>query len=137
VSSILFPFSIYRALIVNSWLQEPLLDLSSVPEVSANEASTGTMRNVEPIASPSAEQPAQPLVAVPILQMQRAPVQSLTAGLPAPTTQTLPSRMVFHEAQEAIKPLLSGIQTQEQLEDLLGSLAELRYVGYSSQPCMF
>lgn len=41
---------------------------------------------------------------------------------PAPATATLGSRTVYHEAHAAFKPLLERIQTQEQLDGLLGIL---------------
>lgn len=51
------------------------------------------------------------------------PLQALRST-PAPRTMTLPSRTVYHEAQAALKPLLSNIQTQEHLDALLYSLVE-------------
>ncbi|KAK7020955.1 hypothetical protein R3P38DRAFT_2525090, partial [Favolaschia claudopus] len=45
---------------------------------------------------------------------------------PAPRTQTLPSRDVFHNVQTAIRPLLTGIQTAEQLDELVQSLNDLQ-----------
>ena len=41
-------------------------------------------------------------------------------------TQTVPARTVFHEAQAAIRPLLSAVQTQEQLDALVDSLRDLQ-----------
>jgi hypothetical protein len=41
-------------------------------------------------------------------------------------TQTIPARTVFHEAQVAIRPLLSAVQTQEQLDALVDSLHDLQ-----------
>lgn len=35
---------------------------------------------------------------------------------------------MYHEAQEALKPLLNGVITQEDLDDLKEELSELRYV---------
>jgi hypothetical protein len=43
-------------------------------------------------------------------------------------TRTLNAREVYHEAQEALKPLLNGVITQEDLDDLKEELSELRYV---------
>ncbi|KAJ6553226.1 hypothetical protein B0H19DRAFT_1295886 [Mycena capillaripes] len=45
---------------------------------------------------------------------------------PPPRTQTLPARDVFHNVQSAIRPLLAGIQTQEQVADLIQSLETLQ-----------
>lgn len=47
---------------------------------------------------------------------------------PPPPTQTLPARTVFHEAQAALRPLLTGVQTQEQLEGLLDKIGAIQYV---------
>ena len=41
-------------------------------------------------------------------------------------TQTVPAPTVFHEAQAAIRPLLSAVQTQEQLDALIDSLHDLQ-----------
>jgi hypothetical protein len=43
-----------------------------------------------------------------------------------PGTQTVAARTVFHEAQAAIRPLLSAVQTQEQLDALVDSLHDLQ-----------
>ncbi|KAK6977354.1 hypothetical protein R3P38DRAFT_2666811, partial [Favolaschia claudopus] len=47
------------------------------------------------------------------------------SATPAPRTQTIPAREVFHNVQTAIRPLLAGVQTAEQVEDLVQSLADL------------
>ncbi|KAJ7798092.1 hypothetical protein B0H14DRAFT_2530602 [Mycena olivaceomarginata] len=44
---------------------------------------------------------------------------------PPPQTQTVPARDVFHNVQAAIRPLIAGIQTREQVADLLDSLGRL------------
>ena len=51
--------------------------------------------------------------------------QVSTAPVP---TQTIAARTVFHEAQAAIWPLIAGIQTQEQLENLLDSFHGIQCV---------
>ncbi|KAJ7866775.1 hypothetical protein B0H14DRAFT_2347328, partial [Mycena olivaceomarginata] len=38
---------------------------------------------------------------------------------PPPCTQTVPARDVFHNVQAAMSPLIAGIQTQEQVSDLI------------------
>ncbi|KAF8805821.1 hypothetical protein BYT27DRAFT_7103600, partial [Phlegmacium glaucopus] len=50
---------------------------------------------------------------------------TLTSTAPIPT-QKIPAQTVFHEAQAAIRPLISGIQTQEQLDELIGSLQDIQ-----------
>lgn len=42
------------------------------------------------------------------------------------STQTIGSRTVFHEAQTALRPLLANIQTQEQLDNLVDKLDDIR-----------
>lgn len=48
------------------------------------------------------------------------------AATPPPRTQTLPARAVFHDVQAAIRPLMAGVQTTEQVEDLVQSLQGLQ-----------
>ncbi|KAF8876528.1 hypothetical protein CPB84DRAFT_1752403 [Gymnopilus junonius] len=43
-----------------------------------------------------------------------------------PSTQTVLAWMVFHEAMAALAPLMNGVQTQEQLRELLDELQELQ-----------
>ncbi|KAJ7906429.1 hypothetical protein B0H13DRAFT_2194221, partial [Mycena leptocephala] len=44
---------------------------------------------------------------------------------PPPRTQTIPARDVFHNVQAAIRPLIAGIQTREQVSELIRSLRDL------------
>ena len=48
------------------------------------------------------------------------------AATPPPRTQTVPARAVFHDVQAAIRPLLAGVQTSEQVDDLVQSLQDLQ-----------
>ncbi|KAJ7843988.1 hypothetical protein B0H14DRAFT_2358831, partial [Mycena olivaceomarginata] len=48
-------------------------------------------------------------------------------ALPPPATQTVPARDVFHNVQAAIRPLIAGIQTREQVADLIHNLEGLQY----------
>ncbi|KAJ7797425.1 hypothetical protein B0H14DRAFT_2618978 [Mycena olivaceomarginata] len=45
---------------------------------------------------------------------------------PPPATQTVPARDVFHNVQAAILPLIAGIQTREQVADLIHNLEGLQ-----------
>ena len=45
---------------------------------------------------------------------------------PPPPTTTLGARTVYQEAQAALRPLLSGVQTQEQLDTLVERLGGIR-----------
>jgi hypothetical protein len=40
-------------------------------------------------------------------------------------TQTVDAREVYHEAQAALKPLLNGVQTKEELDELLQDLDQI------------
>ncbi|KAJ7674382.1 hypothetical protein B0H14DRAFT_2423844, partial [Mycena olivaceomarginata] len=42
--------------------------------------------------------------------------------------KTVPARDVFHNVQAAIRPLIAGIQTREQVTDLIQSLEDLQYI---------
>ncbi|KAJ6621923.1 hypothetical protein B0H10DRAFT_1788894, partial [Mycena sp. CBHHK59/15] len=44
---------------------------------------------------------------------------------PPPSTQTVPARDVFHNVQAAIRPLIAGIQTREQVSELIQNLEDL------------
>ncbi|KAJ7858552.1 hypothetical protein B0H13DRAFT_2571422 [Mycena leptocephala] len=44
---------------------------------------------------------------------------------PPPRTQTIPARDVLHNVQAAIRPLIAGIQTREQVSELIHSLRDL------------
>ena len=48
--------------------------------------------------------------------------RSYATGTPDPPTHTLPSRVVYTEAQAHLKPLLRGIQTREQMDELVRDL---------------
>ncbi|KAJ7785372.1 hypothetical protein DFH07DRAFT_698297, partial [Mycena maculata] len=41
-------------------------------------------------------------------------------------TETLPAREVFHEIQTAIRPLMTHVETREQVDDLLRNLDQIR-----------
>lgn len=99
------------------WYNNKNLDLRSIPSVEAREAQ---------FRRPEADLPTSqqtPLISANPLE----PKKLLASSTPAvPQTQTLPARTVFHEATAALGPLMNGIQTQEQLDTLLGDLEELR-----------
>ncbi|KAJ7163199.1 hypothetical protein C8R46DRAFT_903798, partial [Mycena filopes] len=44
---------------------------------------------------------------------------------PPPRTQTVPAREVFHNVQAALRPLMAGVQTREQVADLVHGLQDL------------
>ncbi|KAE9385190.1 hypothetical protein BT96DRAFT_781557, partial [Gymnopus androsaceus JB14] len=43
-----------------------------------------------------------------------------------PRTATVPARLAYHEAHAALRPLLAGVQTAEDLDDLVDQLNEIR-----------
>jgi hypothetical protein len=47
---------------------------------------------------------------------------------PPPRTQTIPARDVLHNVQAAIRPLIAGIQTREQVSELIHSLRDLQFI---------
>ncbi|KAJ7438972.1 hypothetical protein FB451DRAFT_1059946 [Mycena latifolia] len=48
---------------------------------------------------------------------------------PAPVTKTIPRCTIYHTHQADLAPLMAGIQTQEQLDDLRESLARVQCQG--------
>jgi hypothetical protein len=56
------------------------------------------------------------------------PLDSSSAQLrnAVPPTQTVGAREVYHETHAALKPLINGVQTKEELDELLQDLDELR-----------
>ncbi|KAE9395628.1 hypothetical protein BT96DRAFT_826005, partial [Gymnopus androsaceus JB14] len=46
----------------------------------------------------------------------------------ASKTMTVPARLAFHEAHAALQPILAGIQTVEDLDDLVHCLNDIWYV---------
>lgn len=56
------------------------------------------------------------------------PLDSSIQRSAVPPTQTIGAREVYHETHAALKPLINGIHTKEDLDELLQDLDELRYV---------
>lgn len=104
------------------WYQNKNLDITNVPLVPAREAQIRRLDIEIPIIQRTKPIPPNPLAS------RQSPIHD---PAPAPT-QTIPARMVFHEANAALAPLTNGIQTQEQLCDLIEDLHELRYVNIFS-----
>ncbi|KAG6912960.1 hypothetical protein DXG01_010809, partial [Tephrocybe rancida] len=101
-------------LIRPQWYQNKSLDLKTVPAVVAREAQA-----IRPdIALPAMSQ--APLITP-------NPLHSSAHQTPAapPPTQTVAARTVYHEANSVLRSLTNGVQTQEQLDDLLQDLGEL------------
>jgi hypothetical protein len=117
----------------NRWFQNPNTGVRQIEAVPANERSLKASRALAIIPSDS---PAGSGTAVdtsnnlgqPIAGILANPLHISTPGDAPSPTQTLPAREVFHEIQEAIRPLASAIQTQEQLDDFRESLSSIRRV---------
>lgn len=56
------------------------------------------------------------------------PLDSSIQRSAVPPTQTIGAREVYHKTHAALKPLINGIHTKEDLDELLQDLDELRYV---------
>lgn len=96
------------------WYQDPSLDISQTPAVALED----TTHN--PTQLPMRSNPLPTAFSNPLDQQTRP-----RATPPAPT-QTVGSRFVFQEAQSALRPLLSNVQTQEQLDTLVDRLDAIR-----------
>lgn len=91
------------------WLKNPLLDISSVPPVTFNE---GVDRSSTFVELP--------------LSAQSNPLQAMICN-PTHKTAAVPPRLAFHEAHAALRPILAGIQTEDDLDELVDWLNEIRY----------
>ncbi|KAF5383675.1 hypothetical protein D9615_003671 [Tricholomella constricta] len=97
------------------WYQDKNLNLQSIPAAVAREAQT---------QRPDANLPASQQTSLVTANPLQTPKHH-TPPVPPPT-QTVPARTVYHEANAALRPLTSAVQTQEQLDELLDDLDELR-----------
>ncbi|KAG2158739.1 uncharacterized protein EDB93DRAFT_1100367 [Suillus bovinus] len=53
-------------------------------------------------------------------------IQTVAQRNATPPTQTIGAREVYHETHAALKPLINGVHTKEDLDELLQDLDELR-----------
>lgn len=100
--------------ILHSWLQDPSLDISSIPAVTFNHQSRPLNFPVQQLPTAHISNP---------LERTRA-----SNATPAPSTQTLGARVVHQEATSALRPILESVRTQEDLQEVLDDLEALRYV---------
>ncbi|KAG1856274.1 hypothetical protein C8R48DRAFT_566547, partial [Suillus tomentosus] len=105
--------SFHIGLVRARWYQDQSLDVTIIPVISLDNVARGTSLR---------SQPQNSLVNVSNPLDSSAP--HLRPG--SQPTRTLNAREVYHEAQEALKPLLNGVITQEDLDDLKEELSELR-----------
>ncbi|KAG0693356.1 hypothetical protein DFH29DRAFT_1039704 [Suillus ampliporus] len=113
--------SFHVGLIRARWYQDQSLGVTSVPAISLDNVARGTSLHSQPPSS---------------LMNFSNPLDSSAPHLRPGSfpTKTLNARDVYHEAQEALKPLLNGVMTQEDLDDLKEELSELRYMSLSVNP---
>ncbi|KAJ7784244.1 hypothetical protein B0H16DRAFT_1296332 [Mycena metata] len=107
----------HLGLIRARWLQDPAVDVQSLPVVSKQ-------RLIDPTQSSIDFRP------IPRLDfgLTAHPDSKLTAPQSSNPTETLPAREVYHEIQTAIRPFMAHVHTREQVDELLGSLNNIRYV---------
>lgn len=99
------------------WYQDPHLDISTTSTVALEHVADARdlPKSIATLPGPLFSNPLSPI------KHSKAPTEGFSLG-----TQTVPARTVFHEAQAAIRPLLSAVQTQEQLDALVDSLHDLQ-----------
>lgn len=100
------------------WYQDPDLDLTKISTVP-----------LDYVGDPRALPKLTTVLLGPLLSNPLSPSKQSKGSVEktfTSATQTVAARTVFHEAQAAIRPLLSGVQTQEQLDTLVDSLSSQR-----------
>jgi hypothetical protein len=97
------------------WYQDRNVDLTKIAPVSNCEIQPQRSEKTIKASTPPA------FFANPLHQAEQGAADILP-------TDTVSSRIVFHEAQAALRPLMSHVQTQEELEELIGDLGSLRQV---------
>ncbi|KIJ08366.1 hypothetical protein PAXINDRAFT_88940 [Paxillus involutus ATCC 200175] len=110
---LLFHIGLVRA----RWYQNPMLDVTPVLPVSIDNVprKESETKPLTPLSSSRYTQ-SNPLKSKPTLTQRQG-------VLP---TQTVDAREVYHEAQAALKPLLNGVQTKEELDELLQDLDQIQ-----------
>jgi len=120
------PFHI--ALIRSRWYQDPDLDISQIEPILLNSTIPDRNRDQITVSDLPASLRNNPLATTggpPIIAFQNG--VSRNSHVPPPT-QTLSSRQVYHEMQAALRPLMNGVETREQLLHVLENLRSVRYV---------
>ncbi|TEB38588.1 hypothetical protein FA13DRAFT_1751285 [Coprinellus micaceus] len=108
-------FRFHISVVRSRWLQDHRLDTSTIEAVAPNEVHATPLPSRKTLRNPATSIISNPLHIPP---NTREHLQ--------PPTQTLPAREVFHETQAAMRQLISSVNTQEELDDLLGRLEEVR-----------
>ena len=114
-----FPFSILnqRKLILNySWYQDPNLNVEQVPAAIFDFAGLWLETTTAATSTKSQHDP-------PILFAN--PLECISIGVtPPPSTQTVGACIVNQEATAALRPIIEGVRTQEELDEVLDDLQE-------------
>jgi len=99
------------------WYQDPHLDITTTSTVPLDHvADTRALpKAITTLAGSLFSNPLSPT------KFSKSPAKGFSMG-----TQTVPARTVFHEAQAAIPPFLTAVQTQEQLDALVDGLRDLQ-----------
>ncbi|KIO33044.1 hypothetical protein M407DRAFT_66069, partial [Tulasnella calospora MUT 4182] len=108
------PISFHIGLIRLRWLNDPNLDISSVPPVTLDLVETD--RRI-PVSGH--------ILSNPLHGRGGASVLLSLDGTPPPPTQTISAQEVFHHIQTAVRTATRGIQTQEQLAQFMDRMAEV------------
>jgi hypothetical protein len=101
-------------LIYVRWYQNHKVDSKTIPGTPCGYAMSITRR-------PKLSVSAAPIQAT---QISNPPENGPSQASPPPTA-TVPARTVLQTAEAALRPLLHGVQTQEQLDDLVQNLEDL------------
>ncbi|KAF7360034.1 hypothetical protein MVEN_00731200 [Mycena venus] len=98
------------------WLQNPKLDMASLPAITKT-------HQVRPEDLCMVTKPIPSLLNLAHPKDNSKIPHALMVSHP---TETLPAREVFHDIQAAIRPLMTHVETREQVEDLIRSLDSIR-----------
>ncbi|KLO10301.1 hypothetical protein SCHPADRAFT_803931, partial [Schizopora paradoxa] len=125
IRDLMFHIGLVRA----RWYIDPELDISEIPPIMLNSTVPDRNRDNVVLAELPPTLRNNPFASAAMnvsLPPSLAGNGTLRDSLAPPVTQTISSRDVFHELQAAIRPLMSTVQTQEQLTNLLESLQYAR-----------
>jgi hypothetical protein len=112
---------------MHRWYKKPDMDIIHVPYL-IHDNLTGRPPADMSLTSNPLYQP-RPTSSSPLLPSPKAGTHFLRP------TDTLPARVVYSEAQAALKPLMARVQTVEQLERLKESLESAQYVPMLNERC--
>ncbi|KAJ7615824.1 hypothetical protein FB45DRAFT_757565 [Roridomyces roridus] len=110
-----FHLSLIRA----RWYQNPDVDLGTIPAVTKQRAIQRDHIRIDFARIPNPD-----FGLTSPLKLTKEPTLSKKSSS---ATETLPARDVFHEIQSSLRPLLNGVETREQVDELLSSLGEIMY----------